>query len=102
MMTAPPIPFARIGTGLPTLQVESPVPEQRLCSTHLQQQRFAGTVAGKLKARRQAHNTAFVKAADKGALRAALSRLIIIERVDAAELEALCAKKAAERLSDSK
>lgn len=55
--------------------------------------KIPGTVTGKLKARRQAHNAAFVKATGKDALRVALSRLIIIERVDAAELEARCADR---------
>ena len=55
--------------------------------------KILGSVTGKLKARRRAHNAAFAKATDKDALRVALSRLIIIERVDAAELEAQCANR---------
>lgn len=49
-----------------------------------------GDPKGALRARRQSHNNDFVKSADLKAVRAALSRLIILERLDEATLESFC------------
>ena len=55
--------------------------------------RIPGTDTGELKARRRAHNDGFAKTANKSVVRTALGRLIIIERVDAVNLEAICAER---------
>lgn len=54
--------------------------------------RVRGKNTGKIKAKRQAHNDAFAKAADRDAVKTALSRLIIIECANEANIEANCAE----------
>ena len=52
-----------------------------------------GVPSSKLKARRKAHNAELVKTADRKKVQAALSRLIIIEKLDEAGLESFCAEQ---------
>jgi hypothetical protein len=53
----------------------------------------AGADGGKLNTKRRAHNATIAKAIDVKAVRDALCRLVIIEQVDEAELEARCTER---------
>lgn len=55
--------------------------------------KLTGKKGGKLNQRREAHNAAYAAGADPKAVESALHRLIIIERLDEAQLEASCGER---------
>ena len=79
--------------------VGEPHPAKRISASHAKAlldafavAEVAGNDTGALKGQRQLHNAALAKSANIAIVREALSRLVIIEQVDEAELESRCAE----------
>lgn len=84
-----------IGAGSPTRLVELGKAQATALLNAFATAAVGGADGGNLNSKRRAQNDAFAQSVGAEAVRDALSRLIIIEQVDEAELEARCADRLA-------